>query len=116
MMALGFIFDTIFCYLFGRPSTVVRGLTSNIFFPFFVLYIDFKLSKFRGQMGKIIFFLFFVLYVDLKLSDDIFEERKKKLSPNGENWSMEKFEKFCLLKWIFGVFAVFSTVFAVFRP
>jgi hypothetical protein len=41
---------------------------------------------------------------------------KKKLSPNGENWSMEKFENFCLQKWIFAVFAFFSTVFAVFRP
>jgi hypothetical protein len=51
---------------------------------------------------------FFVLYVDLKLSDDIFKKRKK-MSPNGENWSMEKFENFWLQKWIFGDFAVFST-------
>jgi hypothetical protein len=43
-------------------------------------------------------------------------KEKKHLSPNGENWSMEKFEIFCLQKWIFGVFGVFSTVFAVFRP
>jgi hypothetical protein len=45
-----------------------------------------------------------------------FLRKKKKLSPNSENWSMEKFENFCLQKWIFGVFAVFITVFAVFRP
>jgi hypothetical protein len=65
--------------------------------------------------SKIIFFLFFVLYVDLKLSDDIFKNWFF-FSPNCKNWSMEKFEDFCLQKWIFGVLAVFSTVFAVFRP
>jgi hypothetical protein len=43
-------------------------------------------------------------------------KEEKKLIPNGANWSMEKFENFCLQKWIFGVFGVFSTVFAVFRP
>jgi hypothetical protein len=25
------------------------------------------------------------------------------MRPNGENWSMEKFENFCLQKWIFAV-------------
>jgi hypothetical protein len=38
------------------------------------------------------------------------------LGPNGENWLMEKFENFCLQKWIFAIFADFSAVFAVFRP
>jgi hypothetical protein len=54
---------------------------------------------------------FFVLYVDLKPSDDFFLEKKKNWSLNGEHLSMEKFENFCLQKWIFAVFAFFSTVF-----
>jgi hypothetical protein len=29
-----------------------------------------------------------------------FLRKEKKMSPNGENWSMEKFENFCLQKWI----------------
>jgi hypothetical protein len=56
-------------------------------------------------------FLFFVLYVDLKPSDDFFKNRKKNLSPNGKKLSMEKFKNFCQQKWIFAVFAFFSTVF-----
>jgi hypothetical protein len=52
----------------------------------------------------------------LKVTDDFLKNEKKIFSPNGENWSMEKFENFCLQKWIFAVFAFFSTVFAVFRP
>jgi hypothetical protein len=48
-----------------------------------------------------------------KLSDDF--SKKKNMRPNGKNWSicMEKFENFCLQKWIFAVFAVFITVLAV---
>jgi hypothetical protein len=61
-------------------------------------------------------FFFFVLYVDLKLTDDFLKNKKKFFGPNGENWFMEKFENFCLQKWIFAVFAFFSTVFAAFRP
>jgi hypothetical protein len=37
----------------------------------------------------------------------IFLRKKKKLSPNCANWSIEKFKNFCLQKWIFGVFGVF---------
>jgi hypothetical protein len=34
-------------------------------------------------------------------------KEEKNLSPNGEKLSMEKFENFCLQKWIFAVFAFF---------
>jgi hypothetical protein len=46
-------------------------------------------------------------------------KRKKKLSPNGEKLSMEKFENFCQQKWIFAVFAflvLFFGEFLSFRP
>jgi hypothetical protein len=50
---------------------VVRGLTSNIFFP-----------------------IFFVFYINFKLSDDFFKKKIKISRPNGENWSIENFEIF----------------------
>jgi hypothetical protein len=40
-----------------------------------------------------------------------FLRKKEKLSPNGKKLSMEKFENFCQQKWIFAVFAIFSTDF-----
>jgi hypothetical protein len=58
----------------GDPSaayTVVRGLTSKFFSPFF-----------------------FVLYINFKLSDDFFKKKIKISRPNGENWSLENFEIF----------------------
>jgi hypothetical protein len=46
--------------------------------------------------------------------------KKKKLSPNGEKLSMEKFENFCQQKWIFAIFAflkvLFFGEFLSFRP
>jgi hypothetical protein len=48
----------------------------------------------RALTSKNIFFLFFIFYINFKLSDDFLKKKRKKLRPNGKNWSMENFEIF----------------------